>query len=370
MADVRIKVRHLVAKRMGNGATVYYWQPSRLLRRNGFAPQRVARATNALADAIREAEALNVSVDRWRAGDHKKPIAPETMPWLIRQYQQSADWLDLRPSTQRGYRQCFNAIEAWSQRAGDRPLSALTKRACVEFYDGMAKTPAWAGSVARVLRLLLSFADRKGFLERNPAADMKIRSLRPRDEVWTDDQITALCAKADELGRASIGLAVRIAAGTAQREGDVIALTWRAYDGSSLRVRQSKTRWHGVVPLLAELKVAIDATPKTATTIVVAESTGRPYRADHFRHEFARVRDAAGIPQKLQFRDLRRTAAVALATAGCTLPEIAAIGGWSIDRTARILETYVPRNETMARAAVAKLEEHRRRNADSTKVGS
>jgi len=60
---------------------------------------------------------------------------------------------------------------------------------------------------------------------------------------------------------------------------------------------------------------------------------------------------AAGV-EGLQFRDLRRTAAVRLAEAGCTVPEIAAITGHTIDTTARILEAYLPRNFTMARAAI------------------
>jgi hypothetical protein len=52
---------------------------------------------------------------------------------------------------------------------------------------------------------------------------------------------------------------------------------------------------------------------------------------------------------------------VRLAEAGCTVPEIAAITGHQLDRTARILETYLPRTAPLARAAIRKLELHRRR---------
>ena len=58
----------------------------------------------------------------------------------------------------------------------------------------------------------------------------------------------------------------------------------------------------------------------------------------------------------LQARDLRRTAAVRLAEAGATAPEIAAVTGHSIDRTERILEVYVPRTKAMATATITKLE--------------
>ncbi len=47
---------------------------------------------------------------------------------------------------------------------------------------------------------------------------------------------------------------------------------------------------------------------------------------------------------------------VNLARAGATVPEIAAITGHSIHRTQWILETYLPRDTQMARAAIVKLE--------------
>jgi hypothetical protein len=78
-----------------------------------------------------------------------------------------------------------------------------------------------------------------------------------------------------------------------------------------------------------------------------------------FTH-FPRDRRAAGLPDDLEFRDLRRTAAVQLAEAGCSPPEIAAITGHSIERTAAILEVYVPRNSIMAGHAITKLEDYRR----------
>jgi hypothetical protein len=53
--------------------------------------------------------------------------------------------------------------------------------------------------------------------------------------------------------------------------------------------------------------------------------------------------------------DLRRTAVVHLARAGCSVPEIAAITGHSISRTVSILEVYLPRDAQMAAVGIAKL---------------
>jgi len=51
----------------------------------------------------------------------------------------------------------------------------------------------------------------------------------------------------------------------------------------------------------------------------------------------------------------------------CTVPEIAAVTGHEIERTAKILEIYLPRDSKAAANAVAKLEEWRNRSVRSRK---
>jgi hypothetical protein len=87
---------------------------------------------------------------------------------------------------------------------------------------------------------------------------------------------------------------------------------------------------------------------------VVSETTGKPYTVDNFGRLFREITTAAGLPAELQYRDLRRTAVVRLAEAGCSGPEIAAITGHSLRTATQILETYLTRNTTMARNAIAR----------------
>jgi integrase len=131
-----------------------------------------------------------------------------------------------------------------------------------------------------------------------------------------------------------------------------------------------------LVPLLPELVKMLDQNPQSATIYVISEETGQPYKPDNFRHVFAEIRAAAGIDEiarehgiegGLLFMDLRRTAVVHLARAGCSVPEIASITGHSVSRTVSILEVYLPRDSEMAAAAIAKLEAWRRtKNAIET----
>ena len=62
-------------------------------------------------------------------------------------------------------------------------------------------------------------------------------------------------------------------------------------------------------------------------------------------------RKAAGIEGKRR-RDLRRTAVVRLAEAGATVPQIAAVTGWSIDYCQRIVDVYLPRRTEVALTAI------------------
>lgn len=362
----RFKVRYLVSKRQ-KSRILYYWQPNKPLRDAGFLCRRLAERTNDLSDAIREAEALNRELDAWRAGQQPVPIQPGTLPWLIRLYRSDQRYTGLAAKTQRGYEQCLAVIEAWSERAGHPPLATLQRKSVKAFYRSMSATPAKAGAVLRVLRLLLAFAVDEGEIERNPAEKMRLKTLPPRRQVWTADQIATFVAAANANGRSSIALAVLLAAGLGQHEGDILVMGWSQYDGATVHLRQRKTGTLIAVPVVAELRHALDTAPRTAATIVVSESSGKPYTEYHFTHTFREIADAAGLPRDLQFRDLRRTTVVRLAEAG-SIPEIAAISGHEIDRIRQILETYLPRTATMARNAIARLEDYRARTHGQRKL--
>ncbi|MFO1154794.1 MAG: tyrosine-type recombinase/integrase [Rhodospirillales bacterium] len=411
----KVQIRYLVSK-LRAGRLLYYWQPGRTLRAAGFHSRRLA---DDLETAICEAEALNHRLDDWRNGIEASPFKPETIPWLIRLYRADERYQRLAASTRRGYDQCLGVIENWSARAGHPPVKSLRRKIVRAFYRSMADTPAQANAVMRVLRVLLQLAVDEGFLDENPAKKPGMRSRPPRQGIWSNAQIAAFVAAARKAERPSMALAVLLGAYLGQREGDILRLTWAQYDGTTITLRQSKTGVLLPVPVASQLKAALDealaqlrehdgenadaraanvvALPKAkpakptsagdgpagstlgrghgsadgsdlvlfesavrqSPVILISESTSRAYKADHFRHEFRRIAKAAGIG--LQFLDLRRSAVVHLAEADCTIPQISAITGHQLDRTTRILETYLPRTAPMAKAAIHKLELYRKR---------
>jgi len=133
-------------------------------------------------------------------------------------------------------------------------------------------------------------------------------------------------------------------------------MTWQAYDGDAITIRQQKTGKLVEVPCAPVLRQALDEAKATRTgTVIVAGPSGQRLTKATWFKAFNIIRDKAGLDH-LQARDLRRTAVVNLARAGCTIPEIASCTGHSLQNAQRILEHYLPRDIHLARAAIYKLE--------------
>ena len=76
--------------------------------------------------------------------------------------------------------------------------------------------------------------------------------------IWTADNIREFCSVASLGLQAALLLALR----TGQRQGDLLRLTWKDYDGRCIRLRQSKGRGrkgrrYVTIPVGAPLKTAL-----------------------------------------------------------------------------------------------------------------
>ncbi|WP_081505892.1 tyrosine-type recombinase/integrase [Azospirillum lipoferum] len=142
-----------------------------------------------------------------------------------------------------------------------------------------------------------------------------------------------------------MALAVRLALDIGQRQGDILALKWSDYDGTAFSLVQGKTKHALRVPVTPAMQALLGKLKRDAVQVIVSEATGRPYQKFHFGHEFARIRALAQLPAELQFRDLRRTAATELGTAGATDDEIRSVTG---HRSRGVVAVYVRPDDRMA----------------------
>jgi integrase len=272
-------------------------------------------------------------------------------------YQASEDFRQLADTTRRSYIPLIKRIES---KFGDFPLSALTDRRTrgifLKWRDEVATNSGrrQADYAWTVLARILSWALNRGLVAANPCqrGGRLYRGSRA-DKIWTADDEAAFLKKAP----AHLHLPLLLALWTGQRQGDLLRLSWSSYDGTHIRLRQSKTGVRVSIPVGAPLKATLDAVAKIKHGPTILCSTNKkPWTSDGFRASWRKACQKAGIVG-VTFNDLRGTAVTRLAIAGCTEAEIATITGHSLREVRSILDSnYLHRDPALAESAIRKLE--------------
>jgi integrase len=353
--------RYWRVRRLADGRETYWHEPA--------ARDRAAFPALRLADdkalALLEAERRNAEMDRWRAGLATAPgeagrHPPGSFGAVAEAFRRSERFARLAVKTRRDYGQ---HIEALLATFAPLPIVGFTRPALMRYRDTLPATRQGNYRLA-VLRLVLGYAYDTGELPSHPGRGLKGFKLASRDAYWRPEDEAAFLAHAPEPMR----LALILGLYTGQREADVLAMRWTDIAGGWLTIRQRKTGRQVQIPIARRLASELEraraeqAARRRLGLVILIGERGQPYQADGFRHRFAKVAKAAGL-EGLTFLDLRRTAVVRLAEAGCTVPEIAAITGHAIHETQRILDTYWRATRPQAAAAIAKLEAHGRRKS-------
>ena len=282
---------------------------------------------------------------------------PNTIGYLIQLYMKSEAYNGLSDRTKTDHKYNSKTVLATFEKA---PIGVFEdkriRRDLREWRDKLAlNSPRQADYALAFLRRVLAFAHDDGMIANNYATKLGQSYTGTRSEkIWQDADVLAFLSHASP----ELALALRLALDTAQRQGDLIRLTWSAFDGQSIALRQRKADTPVLVPCTDLLRAELNRTERRSVTILTGKR-GKPWTTDGFRTEWRKVALASGV-KGLTFHDLRGTAITRLAESGCTVPEIATISGHSVDEVARILETYMARTNKMAQSAIAKLEKHRR----------
>jgi hypothetical protein len=288
------------------------------------------------------------------AADATTPIeaARGTVGWVIERYRESDEYRELSSGTVAYYKRYLREIEALGVTL---PFTAFTRRAVVDFIESYETRPQRRKATA-VLKNLFKIARYHGIVTTDETAGLRNKMNRPRDRIWSDDEIERWLAVADteDPHMTTVFLLLQY---TAQRPGDSLRMTWPRYTGSSIRLRQQKTGALLDVPLHPVLREHLDGLLRNGLMIV--EYRGRPVNYINFNARFRRIAQRSGVDA--QARDLRRTAMIRMAEAGATTPQIASVSGHSIDTTQKILDTYLPRNRDLAEVAITRLAEHKKR---------
>ncbi|MCZ6772747.1 MAG: tyrosine-type recombinase/integrase [Proteobacteria bacterium] len=357
--------RHFVTRPSG-----HYFQATPAMQRAGICSEPLGTE---MVAAIARADALNASWDEIRRGLEpvaKRPALPGSLSHLIEELRRSREWSDKAPRTREEWEYALAIIVPIF---GTYALKQITPDACRDFYDALRETGSIhrAARVMKWLRYLFNFAIRFDKTDINPTLAVRIKHPKPRQQIWREDQVLAAIAKAIEVGRPCMATAVAIAYDTSLRESDILSVPWTGFqtstdgNGMSLFLDQGKTGVPISCPLAPETVAMIEPLRTSGGVIPLASAPiirgphGRPYKKDNFTHRFRDICQAAGIPDDLQFRDIRRTVVTEVAAGEGTSAEIASTTGHSIAHSQRILDTYTVTSEAMARNAKAKRNKRR-----------
>jgi integrase len=378
-------------RRRADGGWRVWWEPSAAARALGFRPEELAPDTL----GMRRAAQLNARAAEALAAAGGAPAGPSpaagvridgarTVRALIADYLADRHFLGLRPATQADYRKAFALI---ARDWGDALVGALAKPAIRAWREQVAacarpwQPPARRAGETRAhqakalqakFAVLLTHAEILGWLPEgaNPALRLDGRrraglDTPPRARVASWDELGALLRAAKAAGDFSMGVAIALAALTAQRQADILAAEASAFRDGVWTLVRSKRGNLGRVALHpvahGMLSRWLPQRPEGAgPALLVSERTGRPYSADLFRKVWGAVRREAARETPsvatLQFRDLRRTFGHLARLGGADKADI----GQTLGNTAAtdpLLElTYMPLANEIAARAIAAIE--------------
>jgi len=158
-----------------------------------------------------------------------------------------------------------------------------------------------------------------------------------------------------------------------QRPGDMLSLKWGDEWERTWLIRQTKRGAVVRVPETKRLRVALRSARRLATErakgdiselLVCPTVTGKRWHRRNFTATVRRIAKAAGLPDDLQIRDLRRTGATEAASAGATPAELMAVGGWTNQASIR---PYLVQTLEQAASVQAKRDAYRSRQ-NSTRL--
>lgn len=292
--------------------------------------------------------AYDVFLQRVQGDRGNIAFAPATLGSVIEQFLASDAFKSKAPITRRIYRRILDRLK---EVAGRGLIADLQEKHVRQIRQRFLPAKSVADEAVMLIGMLWVFAKEDLAMQLGPNPTTDVRRMHKRSRVyepWPAQAIEQLTSEP------STRLAVLLLLYTGQRIGDVAAMRWSQYDGAGIGVRQEKTDALVWIPCHRTLKAALDTADRRSDFI-----TGTSYTAEGLSRLIKRGLRHAGAEQYTA-HGLRKNAAIALAEAGCTPHEVAAITG---HRSLAMVQHYTAGAEQkkLALRAIGRLEVARTR---------
>ena len=170
---MHVKLRYVERRVDHSGGERGYWH------RRGH---RLTRLPDSPIERTAVAERLNAAADSLAPAE----LARGTIGWVIQRYRDSDEYRDLSPGTVKYYKRFLREIEALGPAL---PFASFTRRAVVDFIESYPKAFQRRQSAA-VLKNLFKLARYHGVVATDETAGLRLKTSRPHDRIWTDDEVS------------------------------------------------------------------------------------------------------------------------------------------------------------------------------------
>ena len=307
----------------------------------------------------------------WRAGlTFRLPGGDQYALELVRRSTRShltvADiWAEYRHITQRDnatWSTDWGRAKHLVRILGDRTATELTQ-ADVDHYrnvrlaertqSGMPPRPNTLNNEIRLLRHMINYSVKAGYVERNPLQGVQLlREDNIRQSLITEEQLSTLLKVADS----DLRPILLVAYDTGMRRGELLRLRWEQVDlrVGTIVIGKTKTGYPRTVYLTDRAKTELAALRHTESVYVFANpKTGRPWY--DLKKKWQRARKAAGLAG-VWFHDTRRSFITNARRRGVSESVVMLMSG---HRTRSAFDRYNVRSEVDVRLAVELIERGR-----------
>nr|WP_156315402.1 tyrosine-type recombinase/integrase [Mesorhizobium japonicum] len=286
------------------------------------------------------------------------PKIVETLETLIDRFtgpeeKRNPDFLALADTTQTDHLYAFRLIkEKWPKLPVRLTQQKGMKAEIRKWHRSFAANPRKADKLLFSLSKVFSYAVADELIDKNPCTGIeRLYNGSRRESVWSQEQIKAFRAGAP----AHLLLAFEMALHTGQRQGDLLVLSWKDYDGIYLQFRQSKGGKRLKVRVHSTLKAMLDPLDKDKLRILL-NSRKRPWTKDGFKTSWGKECSRLKIGA-VTFHDLRGTFITERAREGSSVENIAKISGHSISEIKSVLEKhYLADDQDASDAVILRME--------------
>lgn len=285
-------------------------------------------------------------------------VSLDTLERLVEHFtgpesERNPDFLALAETTQVDHLYAFKLIKKEWPRLPLRLTQQRGMKAEIrKWHRSFAANPRKADKLLFSLSKVFSYAIADELIEKNPCTGIeRLYTGSRRESVWTTD----LIAKFRNGAPTHLLLPFELAITTGQRQGDILSLSWKAYDGVYLQFHQSKTDRRLKVKVHSRMKAMLDALPRDKLRICL-NSRKRPWTKDGFKTSWAKECGRLEI-EGVTFHDLRGTFITDRAREGSSVEDIARISGHSTAEIKSTLEKhYLAHDQAASDAVILRME--------------